>query len=243
MTISARRWHRLLHLSPKGLSTMLRQKEFLRTAVPLLLGVAITCASGFMHGRMNRRQDTEASIRAAQLLQEIPHDFGEWELAASPPLSSGVVAMLDCEGSIQRVYSHKSTGQSVTVAVLLGPPETIWAHLPDSCYPFNTPYTVSEPRQAVPFRRHGSPDETFWALTFRSGDVHGNLLRCYYAWSDGRAWCNPAEPRFQFGGRSYLYKLQVAAHLPPHSDTSRDDPCREFLQSFLPVLHPRLVAQ
>ena len=60
-----------------------------------------------------------------------------------------------------------------------------------------------------------------------------------YGWHDGRGWSAPDRPRYSFGIRPYLFKLQVTERLP-NGDVDNTVSCREFLDEFLPILQKQL---
>jgi hypothetical protein len=205
----------------------------------VVLAIGLTLASGVIHGRLSHRwSPPEEMLTAAHKLENLPDRFGEWQFQDSLPLEQGVLNMLQCAAYANGSYVNQQTGETVVLTIVLGPPGTIWAHKPDGCYT-SREYTVYQPRKRVDFRDDGLPDETFWALTFQSTDIDANLLRVFYAWSEGSAWSAPDEPRFEFGGQPFLFKVQVAG--PPGADSGADEPCFRFLQSFLPVARQHLL--
>ena len=124
--------------------------------------------------------------------------------------------------------------ETVNVAVLLGPTGPMAAHTPDICYS-GRDYSIDQRRQHAKIRPEVVPDETFWMLTLRSKDIHGNLLRVYYGWRREGAWVAPKHARFALSGRPYIHKIQLACPLPIESALEDTDPGREFLKAFLPV--------
>lgn len=200
----------------------------------VLLGIGLTLASGVIHGRLSHRWGPPPEIlEAAKQLDSLPERFGNWRLQTSVPLDSNALKMLQCVGYINRAYVHDSTGESVTLTVVLGPPGPIWGHKPDGCYS-SREYRVVEQRRQVVFPG-AAPDEAFWVITFESKDVQASLLRVFYAWSDGTVWSAPGEPRLKYGGRPFLYRMQVAGVPRIDARKEADNPCYEFLESFLPV--------
>jgi hypothetical protein len=57
----------------------------------------------------------------------------------------------------------------------------------------------------------------------------------YWAWSIGKHWSADADPRFKHAGQPYLYKIQLSSPLPAGVDLQAGDPCKKFLDDFLPV--------
>jgi hypothetical protein len=211
------------------------KRESHRTAwAALLLVAGLTAAAGAADGFLrNRWQKPPDLLAAASRLQQVPERFGGWELESSEKLDPEVARMLQCAGYINRIYIHRGTGDRVHVALLVGPPGPISVHTPEICYS-SRDYERVQDHQRLRIRED-QPDEAFWAMSFRSPDLKLNELRVVYAFTTGGAWSAPDHPRFLFGGRPLLYKLQLAGYLGPGADPD-NDPCRHFLKDFLPVL-------
>lgn len=212
------------------------------TAVLVVLGVGLTLADGVIHGRLTFRWVGTPSerLRAAELLQELPDRCGDWEVEQSLPLSDYAVNILQCESHINRIYVNRLTQQRVQVAVILGPFGPTSTHTPDICYT-SRDYRIVRQRQRVSVPIEQSPDSQLWVITLRSDQLNQDTQRVYYGWSDGGPWEAPGEPRVHFGGRPYLYKLQVAAALDEVAEGNGPDASQVFLESFLPQLNIYLV--
>ena len=118
------------------------------------------------------------------------------------------------------------------MVLLVGPAGPTSVHTPDVCYR-SQDYIQEAPREAVGIKARaedGGQGGSFWMLPLRPNQLEAKRLRSYYAWSDGERWEATENPRLTFGGKSLLYKLQLAAPAP--SDPS-EDLGRLFLQSFL----------
>jgi hypothetical protein len=203
--------------------------------VGALLG---TILSGALHGHLTNRWNRAAVDDAAERLSQIPLEIGPWRLKESPPLPQHALNILRCAGHLNRLYVHRDTGAEVLVTVLLGPPDTIWGHSPNGCYQFNH-YTILQEPQRVEIPAGGS-ETHFWEIAVQSGEVDAQKLQIYYAWSDGGEWSAPDEPRFQFGARAFLYRIQAMSAIEHDADPSADTACRPFLDEFLPVVAEHL---
>lgn len=207
----------------------------LRTTLLIGAAVGLTFLSGIVHGRFtNRWGRSEAMSSAAALLEQFPESFDGWKMVSSERMTPTVVEVLDCAGYFLRTYVNQDTGESVKVALMLGPAGTIAVHTPEICYS-RQDYDIEEERQVVEWKDPNGASDAVWALTFRSNDAKSDLLRVYYGWSSGREWSAPKDPRFAFAGQPWLYKIQIAGHAPPVKDQEMDDSCRRFLQDFIPV--------
>jgi hypothetical protein len=202
------------------------------------VALSITLGAAFVHGRLDGRWGATAEVQqAAELLMQMPdQSFGSWHFEDSHELDAPVQELLECSGYTYRTYVNRSTGDIVKVAVILGPPGPIAVHTPEICYS-SQQFKQTSKRQRVDFLdRH-----SLWAVSFRSNSLDAESFVVFYGWSDGSNWQASHDPRWQFAGRPYLYKLQLAGRSSgPDAEASRNA-CRQFLEEFLPVLKTRLL--
>lgn len=207
----------------------------------LALIAVLTVASGVMHGRMSNRWGKPADMEAAaKKLDGVPDQFGDWQLLTTGELHEVAAETLETAGSVTRAYVNEETGESVHLGLLLGPAGPISVHTPDVCYS-SRDFTRLGQRERVTVELGDGTRETFWCVTFQTNDLSGSLLRVYYGWSGGDQWSAPDQPRLTYGGNPYLYKIDVTSRMPPGTDFSKVDPCREFLKYFVPASRNCLV--
>jgi len=200
----------------------------------IILVLVLTSLSGVIQGRMSNRWGPPRDVLAvAEKLNDIPGQFGSWQLESSDEIAQPILTMLECTGYIFRTYVNQETGETVRVSVFSGPSGPMSVHTPEICYS-SRDYTTHEERRLVPIEIEGS-NEDFWALTLRSNSIDADMLRVYYSWNTGDHWSAPEDSRFKFASSPFLYKIQLASYLPPRADVETDDPCRRFLQDFVPV--------
>jgi hypothetical protein len=207
-----------------------------RNTVALAAALGLTLAGGALAGVLAGRWGPAANLVAAGAgLAEIPAEFGDWRLDAELPLEEGEIEMLRCTGHVSRRYLNRSTGQMVEVFVLVGPPGRISVHTPEICYAgAGYRQTAQRAHVSVPLSGGGGEGE-FWCTPFISQSRDGVKLAVYYGWSDGGRWSAPKRPRLAYGGRHYLYKLQLNAPLVARRGDEHDVG-REFLADFIPAL-------
>jgi len=210
--------------------------------ISLLVALAVaTVGAGWVEGRLSNRWGEPANLAAAGVaLADAPTRVGDWEMVSSEPFSTDIVTMLECSGHFARTYQNLITGEQVNVALVVGPPGPTAVHTPEICYS-SRDHQISEPRTMVSVGAAGDTDQSLWNLTFRSNDIEQSLLRVYYGWrgSDG-PWKASDNPRFEYGGQSLLYKIQLASRIPAETPNTGADPCARFLQEFLPALDQKL---
>lgn len=207
----------------------------------IVFALALTIFSGVLQGTMrNRWGASQVTLRAAALLPEIPEQFGDWQMRSSDKLGETAEKMLECESYFVRTYQNKATGDLVSATLLLGPPGPIAVHTPEICFPSRN-FTVLGKRQAAVIRNEEGGEDHFWTLAYKANNLQGDMLRVYYAWTAGTRWSAEGDPRFKYAGQPYLYKIQLSAPLPAGADLEADDPCRRFLDDFLPVARNYIV--
>ena len=199
----------------------------------LVIGTSLTVASGAVYGHLSQRWGPPADlVAAAKRLQTMPKELGDWQLLDELAMSESAIRMLECAGHVNRRYANRRTGDSVSIAIIVGPPGPTAVHTPEICYS-SREYDIHEPRQVVTLGKVGSMDHSFWKLSFRSRNVTAERLRVYYAWNAGGAWTASRRPRFEFASLPMLFKIQLAGLVAPDGLADDDDPCREFLEELL----------
>jgi hypothetical protein len=198
----------------------------------VVLVAGLTLAGAVVHGRMRNRWGVSEEMRAAAAqLSQIPRQFGPWRLESTEQMDDVAINMLECEGYTVGRYVHQRTGEAVQVTLLVGPAGPISVHTPEVCMASDAYRQIGE-RQRIQIP---NSDNEFWAVPFRSNNLRVDILRVYYAWSTGGRWSAPDDARFAFAKYPYLYKIQLACSLQPGTNVTENDPCRKFLQDFLPI--------
>jgi hypothetical protein len=202
-------------------------------AALVTLSVA-TAAAAAVHGYLSDRwSGRDRLLHAGQLLEQLPSQIGPWRLQQGHTIAQPDLDMLRCTGYVHRVYVHGTTGETVRLAILVGPSGPIAAHTPDICYASDN-YEESAAATRIRLSAADAPVSEFRALTLRHrSDALGSTLRVCYGWSSGGAWSAPDHPRWEFMGRPLLFKLQLASDA---ADAPSQDPCRRFLDALLPVM-------
>ena len=76
---------------------------------------------------------------------------------------------------------------------------------------------------------------------FRKSNVATpTLLRVFLSWGHKGVWSVPANPRFTFGGKSYLYKLYVVREMAKADEPLEQDPATELIKDLIPQLQEKL---
>ena len=199
----------------------------------LVIGTSLTVASGAVYGRLSQRWGPPVDlVAAAKHLQTFPKELGDWQLLNEQPMSESTIRMLACAGYVHRRYVNRRTGDTVALAIIVGPPGPTAVHTPEICYSSRA-FEIQEPRQEVTFDGPHSRAHSLWKLTFRSTNITADRLRVYYAWNAGDAWVAARRPRYEFARRAMLFKIQLAGQVTPDELSGGNDPCRDFLEELL----------
>ena len=186
---------------------------------------SLILASGVVHGRFSGRwADAAGRPDFAELLDAIPESIGGWSLVGEVEPEENVISILQCDGYLHRNYVNKKTGSHVGMAIVVGPSGPTAVHTPEICYS-SQDFNISGKRSVAELEAN-----TFWVTNLHRKNVHRSPFRVYYAWSDGEQWVASENPRIEFGGLPYLFKIQVASDIRA-VDEARD-PILDFLASF-----------
>jgi hypothetical protein len=205
------------------------------TALPLLLAVGL--AEGFWTNRWGSSAELEA---AAARLADVPLNVGEWEGEARE-LDERQITKAGIRGYLLRRYLHRSTGSTLTILLVCGPPGPVSVHTPDVCYS-GAGYALT----AAPVRQSLAgdaidPAPDFLSARFRKqGAIVPEFLRIRWSWTTTGRWQAPDNPRFAFAGSSHLYKMYLIHQPIGSEERPEDDPTESFLRSFLPKMQRAL---
>lgn len=201
-----------------------------------IVTLSLTLGTALVHGRLtNRWGRPVAMLAAVERVDAFPRQIGDWQSEDTAELSPNILQMLECQGYLQRNYTNVKTQETVSVAVLVGPPGPMSVHTPEVCYPRRNFQIAKEPER-LPL----GGENHIWGITLRSPQLDARTLRVYYAWTDGQQWEAPDEPRLAFAGREYLMKIQLASYVDARSASAQSDPCLKFLHDAMPALNQAL---
>jgi Protein of unknown function (DUF3485) len=203
--------------------------------MPPLIAAVLLVATGIVHGYWTDRWAAAVEPQqAADRLPGIPMKVGDWDgriPEKQAPAVPGVV------GTVQRIYTNRVTGATVTLAIVCGRPGPVSIHTPESCYAASG-YTL-----AKPFSVAVNPGVDFWtADAVRVKATEESRLRIFWGWSGGQGWSAPDEARTTFARYPVLHKLYVLRELNSLSEPIKDDPGLAFLRAALPELDATLFA-
>lgn len=214
------------------------QKESLAkmTLVPWLAGgiaIGLIVIGGALYGNYSQRWGPPADLLAmGQAVDTMPDKIGDWNKIDETRMEKSVLEMLECAGYVNRQYQHRSTGQIVNVAVLVGPPGPIAVHTPEICFSSRA-YEQRSIRERLEMKAQLAGVHSFWRLDFDTKNMLANRLRVYYAWSIGPRWIAADAPRYEFAAGPALYKLQLATEIPAGNFEENREAGEMFLQALI----------
>jgi hypothetical protein len=199
-------------------------------------GIAVTVSTGIVYGRLTQRWGPGPDLAAAaHHLNVFPTEFGDWQLLNEDTMDEPTRQILDCAGYVNRQYVNRRSGETISVAIIVGPSGPTSVHTPEICYSSRA-YSIVTPRKQAVFTDRRGRSHAFWALRFLSNNVSAEQLSVYYGWTSDGTWRAPESARFEFAGRPLLYKLQIASLSPPTEAGQKNenqDACAKFLTALL----------
>jgi hypothetical protein len=219
----------------------------MRAYIPILTGlllIAVTALGTVEHGRYsNRWNDADQVLtRAGEALALAPKEFGPWSMRSEEGFSAEIQANLSYANAFNRVYVNDKTGQSVAMAMLVGPPGPTSTHVAELCYT-TAGNTLIDEATLVTIDLERGPQE-FRRTRFQSVNVEGRRLEVLYSWRQDENWSAPLVPRATFGGQPFLFKIQIAANYEAEANEAEAaSVCRAFLVDLLPALDKAVFAE
>lgn len=216
-------------------------------AVTALLMIAVTIVGTFAHGHLTNRWNhaDEKLAKAAEAMKSVPTEFGDWRMQSETPFEPRIQQILDYSGAINRVYVDARTNQTISVAIIVGPPGPTSTHTAELCYSSNGFKTI-EDTQVARIDVGGKANE-FRRTLLESKAIDSRRLEVLYGWRYGDAWEAPSTPRWHYGLRPFLFKIQIAAEydapLEPSADEDKQSVAEQFLAAFLPELNKQVFTQ
>lgn len=188
--------------------------------LPLLLAIAaaatLTVAPALVQGRLVHRWGTPPDMSAAaQQLATFPRSIGDWEVSRDgEPLSDDVCHELGLVGHVSRVYKNRTSGDVVTLLLMLGQSGRLVRHPPDICYANRANQQVDKATKMSVAAT--TPPSELRLLEYRkTGLATDDRFLVAYGLTTDSIWSAPKYPRIAFGGSPHVYKLQILTSLEP----------------------------
>lgn len=207
----------------------------MRFLIVNILAAGLILSAAFVHGRWTHRWNPFDRDAVTANLARVPLTFGDWQGVDAEDADISTWRDEMDLGLIRR-YSNPKNGETVLMMLRGGPPGPIGKHhTPASCY-----HAVGFlDRGADVTRRVGEPTEaenTFWVSAFEKPGDSLQRVRVYWAYSGGRGWIAPTNPRIQLAEYETCYKIYIIRNLPDPKDGFDGDACENFLRIALPAI-------
>ncbi len=210
----------------------------------VILAFGCVLVPGIGHGLWIGRWTNSAEPKAsADKLAQIPTSISDWE-GEELPVDAKQLERVKLAGHLSRRYTHRVSGQQVSIFIACDRPGPVSVHAPDVCYT-SAGFRIlgDETRTAVEVASAGITGEFFVANFGKPSASNPEFLRIYWAWNGHGEWRAPALPRLTFGGCAALYKLYVIGSYASNSQAKEaEETCTRFMQALLPELNKALKA-
>src|SRR5262245_28682465 len=180
-----------------------------RRLLPGLTFGAVVLAAGLLHGLHHEGWGAGADVDdAARRLDDIPNSHGDWH-GEPESLDAYDVQQGGIKAYASRRYQNAVTGDRVSLLIVCGRPGPISVHPPDVCYGGAGFEAVG-----AEFRKDVICGDgrviTVSAMQFKPPPTLAQPpIEVSWAWSGGRGWAAPRNPRWEFAHFRALYKLYV----------------------------------
>jgi hypothetical protein len=198
----------------------------------LILAVVVLLVGGVVHGLSSERwRSSQVLEDAAAHIDRVPMRIGDWQ-GRNEPDDDEEFDQAGARRHWTRIYTHDRTQQALRVILMCGRAGRMSVHTPQMCYR-GAGYEM--PEDPMRFSIDDKPSATFWTAMFTKPGVLGSDLRLFWAWNVSGAWESAQNPRWQYRGQPFLYKLYVAHDLQGASDAGpARDAGAQFLHDFIP---------
>jgi hypothetical protein len=213
----------------------------MKRRVAILIALLILVASGLVHGSWAERWSPATALdEAAARVPNVPLQIGDWR-AQTIDADPAVFFQAGARQFWMRSYVNARKKTTLLVILMCGRAGRMSVHTPEICYRGagyemeGNPTTWSVPPA------WGADLGSFWTARFTKGSGALSDLRLYWSWSAGGRWQASANPRWEYGGEPFLYKLYIS-HDAPGTATISSDAVQDFFRQLLPKL-PEILAR
>ncbi|MBX3441629.1 MAG: exosortase-associated EpsI family protein [Planctomyces sp.] len=173
----------------------------------VVVAVVAVAAFGIVYGRSaDRWGPSIVVLEAADRLSRIPTVVEGWT-STPETISPGQLHGAGAAGYFARNY-RDSAGNSVQISILCGRHGPISLHPPTVCFT-NSGMKMLTKEETTKFE-HAGVTSKFTTVDFLPPAEFSAPIRTFWAWSpDGKQWTNPKQPRMEFSGYPFLYKMYI----------------------------------
>lgn len=209
----------------------------------VLIGLLLGASGGYRYWRDYQFSTLEEQSRDSPFpLKDVTTILGGWRFVegAETTLDPQIARIAGSTDHIVRSYENESTGEKVTVLVLYGPAQLVWAHTPEICYP-STGYKALVATQDVTVPGiDGAPGTLFrHGLYGRSDAGAVRMNEVFHSFRNGGAWTPEMGARWkQFRYNPGMIKIQVERTVKDAD--SRGEACYDLLAALVADIEDRV---
>jgi len=220
-------------------------KTNLSRIVLVVAAAVVVVGTGYLHGlTTDRWGGSQALVAAAAKLSDIPTIVGDWE-SSELEIPDEQLQKAEAVGNLSRVYVNRTTGTAVSVMILCGRPGPISVHPPTVCFVGTGGLSLHAPPESCSVLAAQSEElGQFWRADFHKlTDGISTWMRTYWTWSPTGKWGASQSPRFEYARYPFLYKMYISRAMRRSGESVDDDPSKDFMEVFLPVLDEKLFSE
>lgn len=182
---------------------------------------AMIVVTGVIDGHYSQRWDSSNQLANASLaLNNLPLKIEDW-IGTDTEISPQHLKTAGATGSISRSYTNRKSGEQIQVMVLCGPHGPIALHPPTVCF-LSAGWQLKSPPQKNNIKRPNEDSCSFWQAKFsHTQQRREQVILTDWAWNNGDGWTAATNPRFDYAGSPYLFKLYVTSSPSPTTDAGR----------------------
>lgn len=205
----------------------------------VMIAVAVLVMSGLVHGLWAERWAPSLPLQqAADRVDHVPMEIGDWK-AQTMEADRDAFFQAGAQKYWTRSYVHARTKTALLVILMCGRSGRMSVHTPEVCYK-GAGFDMAGKREPLELKSEfGEELGTFWTARFAKHAGVASELRLYWAWNATGAWQAPTNPRWEFRGEPFLYKMYLSYDAPGLS-TPASEAVQDFMRQFLPELNKAL---
>lgn len=201
---------------------------------------SLLIVSGVAHAlRTDRWFVADELVSAAQKLDAVPNEFGDWK-SEEVERDAEMLEAAEARGCYSRRFSNSKTGELLHVLILCGRPGPIAVHTPDVCFVASGQTLVARQSHMIQSDSADRLGEFYVGDFSRTVDGVPYQMRTFWAWSADGDWKIADNTRLEFATYPFLYKMYVSHTVPVRSEFDETDAALEFMKEFLPHVHQTL---
>jgi hypothetical protein len=211
----------------------------MKRLVTLAVALLVLVVSGLLHGFSSERWASAPALNdAAARVAQVPLEIGDWK---AEPIESDSAAFFQAGAQAYwtRTYMNARNKDRILAILMCGRSGRMAAHTPEVCYR-GAGYEMDRlPETLTVSTLAGANLGTFWSARFTKDAGSAADLRLFWSWSAKDTWQASTQPRWDFGGEAFLYKLYLS-HEEAGPASASTTAVTAFMRLFLPELNKTL---